>query len=466
MKFRVGRAGRRIVPALVLAVALLASACGGSSIPRGAVVLIRAHGDINDVMARYLDRTLGDAERAHASLAVIELDTPGGFEASMRQIVQRIERTTVPVAVWVAPSGARAASAGTFITMAAGIAAMAQGTNIGAASPISSTGGNIGGTLGKKITNDAAAQIRSLAEQHGRNADWAEQAVREAVSITAQQAVQLHVVDFLANDPSQLIDGANGRTALVAGRPEVVRIAQGTPRAQLTMSPVDRFLNLLSDPNLAFTFLVLGGVLLLFELFHPGAIAPGVAGAILLILAFFSLGVLGVNVAGAVLIGAAFVLFVAELMVGGFGALGLGGAVALVVGGLMLTGGSGRGPGVSPWTVVPLALAVAAFFSFVFSALLRARRRASVTGAEGMLGRNGVARTELAPDGYVAVQGERWRATAEDGPVSAGTPVIVVAVEGLRLRVRPRQPAAQFPPPAVTGREQPPEGSNPKGGSA
>ena len=364
----------------------------------------------------------------------------------MADIVKRINASEVPVIVYVAPSGGQAASAGTFITMAAHVAAMAPTTVIGAASPVGSGGEDIEGTLGEKITNDLAALIIGIAEERGRNAEWAEQAVREAIAANSREAVELNVVDFEA-PALEPVPGGAGDSVLeqAEGREVVVGAARRTVTLRLLDAPVvfndrtlvERFFSILSDPNIAFLLLSMGGLGILLELYNPGGLFPGIFGVIALVLAFFSLGTLPVNWAGVALIGLAFALFTAEVFVSGFGVLGIGGAVSLILGGLLLTSSSNPSFQVERWLVVGVAVIIAAFFSVIAGALLRSRRQAPFQmGADALIGRQAVARSALDPDGIVFVGGVRWQARAEGGPVAEGEEVTVTKIDGLKLTVR------------------------------
>jgi membrane-bound serine protease (ClpP class) len=420
---------------LAVALALLAAACGGPGGPEGAVHVLKANGDVNPVMERYIDRGIDEAEDAKAMAVVIELDTPGGFMSSMEDIVKRIEKDRIPVIVYVSPKGAKAASAGTFITMAANIAAMSPSTRIGAASPVGSSGEDIEGTLGKKVTEDAVAFAKSIANYRGRNAEWAEQAVREAVSATETEAVELNVVDLIADDLPSLLEAVDGREVQLVDR----SVALATRDAEIVhndMNFAERFLDIISDPNIAFLLLSLGSIALFFEIVHPGQIFPGVFGAIALIMAFFSLTVLPFNWAGLILIFLAFGLFVAEIFVTSGGILGIGGVVALILGGLLLTWGNPPEFQVNRWLIYGIAAAAGAFFLFVVTSLLRIRRQPAVMGIHTLIGRRAVARSPLDPNGMVFVDGEYWSATVEDGSVEQGEEVVVTAVEGLKLMVR------------------------------
>lgn len=422
--------------AAVFLIAGLVASCGRDQ-ESGAVHVIHAKGDIDPIMERYLDRALADAEKSNARAAVIELDTPGGLDVSMRAIVQRIERTNVPVIIYVAPSGGRAASAGTFITMAANIAAMAPNTSIGAASAINSDGSDIEGTLGKKVENDAVAFIRGIAELRGRNADWAEQAVREAVAVNQTQAVELHVVDFVANDLDDLLRQSEGRTVTL--RPGVtaeVSGLEGAPRIDVEMTVWERFLGFLANPTVASLLITLGFIGLIIEMGHPGIIVPGVAGAIAIMLGFLGFGVLPVDTVGLVLIALGLGMIALELFVPG-GILGGGGVVAIVLGGIIAFRDTPTELRPPIWLVVTVALTLAFVFAGISTALSKIRKMESSTGVGALVGKLAVARTELAPRGYVFIGGERWQAQLPDAErASVGDRLRIVGAEGLRLQVR------------------------------
>lgn len=409
--------------------------CASSIDQRNAVHVATLDGTIGPVTADYVKRTIGDAEDSDAVAIVLRLDTPGGLIDSTRDIVRRINSSEVPVIVYVWPSGGRAASAGTFITMAGHVAAMAPSTNIGAASPVAGGGEDIEGTLGKKVTEDAAAFARTTAEKRGRNVEWADQAVREAVSATETEALELNVIDFVAADLSHLLSEAEGRTVQLPQGPVTLRL-QNAPIVENNMTLVERFLLILSDPNIAFILLSLGLAAIAFEFLNPGALLPGVFGAIALLLAFFSLGTLPVNWAGVLLIVLAFGLFFAELLVAGFGVLGIGAVISLILGGLLLTSSNDPEFQVSKWLIYGLAGIIGVFFLMVVSAIIRSRRMPAATGAQTLIGRVAVTRSALEPEGQVFLEGERWLATAQDGPIREGERVIVTDVKGLRLGVR------------------------------
>ncbi len=376
---RSGMASRR--RRLTLAVALLLLgllvACAPSISEREAVHVLTYDGTVDPVMSGYIDRGIDEAERTDARAVVIRLDTPGGLVSSMAKIVKRINASEVPVIVYVSPSGGQAASAGTFITMAGHLAAMAPSTVIGAASPVGSGGEDIGGTLEEKITNDLAALIVGIAEERGRNAEWAEQAVREAIAANSREAVELNVVDFEAPTLESVLEQAEGRTVRVgeAGEPVILQLVDAPGGVVFNNTTlIEEFLAILSNPNIAFLLLSLGATAIFLELLNPGIFVPGIFGVIALVLAFFSLGTLPTNWAGVALIGLAFVLFAAEVFVSGFGALGIGGAVALILGGILLTSTSNPEFQVNRWLIYSLAVALAAFFIVVMGALMSSRR--------------------------------------------------------------------------------------------
>ena len=450
---------------LVLGVLLLAlglAGCARSIAEKHAVHVVTIDGIINPVMARYVEQAIGTAEKSDAAAVVLRLDTPGGLDSSMRDIVQRIESSRVPVITYVWPPGARAASAGTFITLAGNVAAMAPNTAIGAAHPVGSGGEDIPGTLGDKITNDAAAYITGIAKLRGRNADWAERAVRQSISADEEDAVRLNVVDLTAPDLPSLLSAVDGRSVELLTGSATLNVARA-PVVENNMTLVQQFLLILSDPNIAFILLSVGLAAIAIEFLNPGFILPAVVGSIALLLAFFSLGTLPVNWAGVLLILLAFALFFAELLVQGFGALGVGGIVALILGGLLLTSTSNPEFQVSRWLIYGWAAMIGVFFLMIMSAILRMRRMPSVTGAQALVGRAAVVRSPLDPNGQVFLQGERWQATSEEGPVEQGERVIVTGVRGLRLTVRRASSEAE-PAAPVAGSEPPDGGQSEEGG--
>jgi membrane-bound serine protease (ClpP class) len=457
-----GRAARRnaflLFGAVLLALGL--AGCAASTKEKNAVHVITVDGEINPVMARYVGSAIGAAEDSDAAAVVLRLDTPGGLDSSMRDIVQRIESSRVPVITYVWPPGARAASAGTFITLAGNVAAMAPNTTTGAAHPVGTGGQDITGTEGDKVTNDAAAYIIGIAKLRGRNATWAESAVRDSADVDDQQALQLGVVDLVSPDLPSLLAAVNGRSVDLLTGPTTLQVANA-PIVENNMSLIQRFLLVLSDPNIAFVLISLGLAGIAIEMIHPGFILPGVVGSIALLLGFFSLDTLPVNWVGVLLILLAFGLFVAEVFVQGFGVLGVGGIVSLILGGLLLTSTSNPEFQVSRWLIFGWAAVIALFFLMIVSTIIRMRRMPATTGPLALIGRTAVARSPLEPSGQVFLQGERWQATAEDPPVQMGEKVVVTSVRGLRLSVRRAPEGGKVEPPAGDDRpeaRQPEEG--------
>jgi|UniRef100_A0A7C1X1E8 membrane-bound serine protease (ClpP class) len=415
-------------------------------VPSGAAVgervyLVEVDGPITPVIADYVDRSLKQATDLGAEAVVIRLNTPGGLSSAMDDIVQDILQSPVPVVVYVAPEGARAASAGVFITYAAHIAAMAPATNIGSASPVLI--GQDGQTttpdetMQRKVVNDAVAKIRSLAERRGRNADWAEQAVREAVNITAEQAAALNVVDLVAPSLDALLEAVDGRTVTTTAG-EVTLRTKNAEVVPINMTVLERFFQILSDPNIAYILLSLGMLGLFFELANPGAILPGVLGGILLLLGLYALGTLDVNWAGVLLMGFAFLLFLIDLYVPTHGVLTLGGIISFALGSLLLLQ-SPANPAfqLSRSVIIAVTGTVAAVFLLLVYLVARAHARRPATGREALIGARAVVRRALEPEGLVFVEGELWRARSLSGPIPAGQSVRIVGMEGLVLLVEP-----------------------------
>jgi membrane-bound serine protease (ClpP class) len=420
--------------AALLGILLTALAAPAASEPRAPVALVTVDGVISPVTVRIVATAVARARSEHAAALVIQLDTPGGLERSMRSIVQEILSSEVPVVVYVAPTGARAASAGVFITMAANIAAMAPATNIGAAHPVAALGGSFDKEMTKKVENDAAAFARTIATTRGRNVEWAEKAVRQSVSATEREAVRLHVVDLIANSTTDLLEKIDGRVVKTS-RGEVVLRSRGAPVAPIGIGFRDRLLAIITDPNVAYVLMMLGMLGLFFELSNPGLILPGVIGGIALILAFFAFQSLPISYAGLLLILFGVVMLIAEVKITSHGVLAAGGVVAMLLGSLMLFDAPTAALRVSWWAIVPTVGLTAALFVVALAAGVRALARQPTTGAAGMIGGTGVARSALDPAGEVSFQGELWRAVAEGGPIAVGEAVRVTAVEGLTLKV-------------------------------
>jgi membrane-bound serine protease (ClpP class) len=353
----------------------------------------------------------------------------------MRDIIKRILISEVPVVIYVAPSGGRAASAGTFIAMAAHVAAMSPGTSIGAATPVQVGGGEGGNKdMERKVKNDAVSYIRSLASQRGRNADWAEKAVREGGSLGEEDALRMKVVDLIARDVDELLAKLEGRRVTVAGQTRALH-TRGAERHEVGPTWRQRLLSRITDPNIAYILFILGFYGLLFELSNPGSILPGVVGGICLLLAFLAFQALPVNLAGVFLIIFAMVLFAIEVKVQSNGILAAGGVAALLLGSLILLGGDTGVARVSLSVILTTVGATLAFFLFVVGAAYRAQRRQPTTGIQGLLGERGTALTDLGPTGQVFVHGEYWTATANE-PIARGATVVVERVDGLSLRVK------------------------------
>jgi len=419
--------------AAVLALAALLLAPAGAAAEPGFVARLDIEGVINPVTLRLVGVAIERAEAEGAQALLIQLDTPGGLERSMRGIVQRMLNARVPVIVYVGPTGARAASAGVFITMAAHVAVMAPATNIGAASPVA-LGGGADKTMMKKVENDAAAFIRSVALERGRNADWAEKAVRQAVSITEREAVRLRVVDLVADSVPDLLAKIDGRTVkTVAGT--VTLATRGARVKAIEIGFRDRFLNVITDPNVAYILMMLGMLGLFFELSNPGVILPGVVGGISLILAFFAFQSLPINYAGLLLILFGIVLFIAEIKVVSHGVLAIGGTISMALGSLMLFETPELGFRVSWWVMLPTVGMTAGVFVFALGAGVRALYGRQLLGPSGFIGLRGTVRERVAPEGQVLVQGELWRAVAAGEALEVGAEVRVVGVDGLTLRV-------------------------------
>ena len=418
---------------VVLAVLLLAGLAAGAAAPR-AVYVLRAVGSINPGLAEFMVEGIRLAERENAEALVIELDTPGGLETSMRQIVQAISNAKVPVVVYVSPRGARAASAGVFITMAADVAAMAPGTNIGAAHPVSIGMGKTNKTMEKKLVNDMVASGRSMAAERGRNADWLEKAIRQSVSIPATEAVKLKVVDLMADNLEDLLTKINGRKVEIRGKKLVLRTV-GVPVKEIPEGVRFRLLKHIADPNIAFILMMVGLAGLYFEFAHPGVVLPGVIGAICLLLAFFAFQTLPINIIGILLILLAFIFFILEFKIVSYGLLSVAGLVSLFLGGMMLFRGGEGGVDISWGVLIPTVVIISLFFILVAGIVFRSHLRRSMTGAAGMVGERGVVYTPLNPEGQVFVHGEYWQAVS-DAPIAQGEAVVVLEVEDLKLRVR------------------------------
>ena len=404
------------------------------------IVVVEVDGVITPVIADHVRDALDLAEREGHQALLVELDTPGGLDTSMRDIVQSFLNSRVPVIVHVSPQGARAASAGAIITFAAHVAAMAPGTSIGAATPIDLEGGD----LAQKVINDAASYAESIAEQRGRNVEFAIDAVREGRSVAANEALELGVVDLIARDRAELLEALDGRIVELSPGRNVTLGTAGAELVEVELGLARSVLQWLSDPNLAFLFISIGTLAILYELANPGFGGGAIVGVILLVLAFTALSVFPVNAAGVILLVLAAALFVAELFVPGIGVFAAGGTVALVLAGLFLF----RGPiGVDPIVLLPTAVVAGGGALALGRAAWRSRRLAGSTGAEGIVGSRGTVRSVEGDEALVFLQGAWWTARAADRTLRAGQRVRVVEMDGLRLVVEP-EPEPQPEPKA------------------
>lgn len=396
----------------------------------GEVRIIELEGPINPGAAAFLTRGLEDAEKQGVELIIIRLDTPGGLVPSMRTMVKRIMNSAVPVVVYVSPKGAGAASAGVMITVSAHVAAMAPGTNIGAAHPVGAGGKDIDKDMSEKVVNDMASYGRGIAQDKGKNADWVEKAIRESVSITAEEALEKKVIDLVAGDVDELLKLLDGREVeLKQGK--VTLKTKGLAKTTYEPGFRDAVLRIISDPNIAYILMMIGLAGLYFELSHPGAIFPGVIGAISLILAFYSFQTLPVNYAGLLLIALAVIFFIAEIKVASYGILSLGGIVSLTLGSIMLF----EDVGVSLRLMAPTIVLIGGFFVIVSTLAFRAYRAKPQSGVEGLIGEVGVVQKPIDPEGLVFVHGEYWRAVSSE-KLEPGEMVAVEEVTGLLLKVK------------------------------
>lgn len=422
------------VAILAMAFIPVAAARAAETAAQPVVVEIRLEGIVEPVSAEYVEHGIAYANRIHANAILLELGTPGGLGLSMRGIIQSIFSSQVPVITYVSPSGARAASAGFFILLAGDLAAMAPGTNAGAAHPVLLSGADVGKTEAAKMENDAAAYIRSIAERRGRNPQLAEAGVRESKSYTDSEALSGHLVDVIASTPQDLFTDFNGKTIKrINGTTTTLHLA-GARIDVYGMNSRERFLSRLADPNLAFILGAIGVILLYFEFTHPGMVLPGIAGAIAIVLALLGFNLLPINYVGAVLIVLALVLFALEAHITAHGLLAAGGVIAMLFGSLILIRSPWPGPHIHISTSLAVTLPVAVIVFFLVRAAVLALRQKTVTGPEGLVGETAVARTDLAPAGKVLVHGELWDARAAS-PVRAGESVRVEAVEGFTLVV-------------------------------
>jgi membrane-bound serine protease (ClpP class) len=411
---------------------------------RADVLELKLDDQITPASAEVIISAIERAEREGASALIITLNTPGGFDTAMREIISRMDSSRVPIIVYVAPSGARAASAGFIILIAADVAAMAPGTATGAAHPVSADGRDLDKTMSEKAVNDAAAFLRSHAEKRGRDAQVAESAIRESSSFTEREALDQHLIEIVARDEPDLLSQLEGRTITRVDGSQAVLHTANERLVAITPSIRQRLLLALADPRIAFILFTLGALCVYFEFQHPGAIVPGVVGTLSVVLALYGFHMLPINLLGVVLILVAIGLFVLEAKVGGFGVIALGGIVAAVVGSLVLIDVP------NPELRLPLKLVLAVvipfgiIFTFILRLAMRARRAKVTTGSSGMIGLTGKAETAIAPEGTIFVRGELWRARSKTG-IEPGATVRVTRMDGLTLDVEPEKDAAVIP---------------------
>ncbi len=396
------------------------------------VNLVTIDGPIGPISGRIIIKAIDKSVADSAEALVIELNTPGGLDEPMRDIITKILNSKVPVIVYISPSGSRAASAGAFITLSAHIAAMAPGTNIGAAHPVF-LGAQTDSVMSEKATHDAAAYIKSIANKRGRNTEWAEKAVRESISETEYDALKLNIIDLVADDLRKLLDECDGKSVSLPSGEKILE-TKGIEVKRIEISLRDRILEIISNPNIAYLLYAIGMLGIFFEFSNPGAIYPGIVGAISLILAFFAFQTLPINYAGLLLMVLALIFFVAEIKVTSYGALTIGGIISMLLGSLMLIESPAPYMRVSLSIIIIVVAATALFFIFAVGMGLRAQRRKTTTGDKGMVGMKGVARTKLDPEGSVFVHGEIWKAVS-DQTIKKGEKIKVVEVEDLTLKV-------------------------------
>ena len=429
---RKDRQGRTLIPLLLLGLSLLFPVSGKAG--EGAFVsVVRIEGIISASTSEFMISAIHQAQREGAEALVIELDTPGGLDISMREILKEMLGSPTPIVVYVSPSGARAASAGVFITIAAHVAAMAPGTNIGAAHPVSMGGEKMDKEMSKKVVNDAAAYLRSISEQRGRNAKWAEEAVRRSVSATEKEALNLRIIDLVSPSLEDLLSKIDGR-AVKTPKGTVTLHTKGMPVKRMEMGFRDKVLKVISDPTIAYIFLILGFYGLFFELSNPGSILPGIVGGIFLILAFFAFQSLPVNYAGLLLILFAMILFLAEVKVMSHGLLTTGGIISMILGSLMLVDSPIPSLRISRTVILVAVLVTTGFFVFVVTKGLHIQMKKPTTGREGLVGEVGVVRSRIDLEGQIAVRGEIWAAFCDEA-VEAGEKVRVLEVVGLKVKV-------------------------------
>lgn len=420
----------KIINLLIFIIILLPSS---SLYAQNEINVLKVEGIISPVVAEYITGGIDKASNRNSIALIIQMDTPGGLDKSMRIIIKKILNSEIPIIVYVAPSGSRAASAGTYITLAAHIAAMAPGTNMGAATPVALGASKIDEEMKKKLQNDAAAYIRSIAEKRGRNSKWAEEAVRKSVSISETEALKKGVIDLIANDLSELLKKIDKKKVTIGSKTYTIN-TKGVKIEYIDMEWRQKILSVISNPNIAFLLIILGFYGLFFELSNPGVVFPGLIGAIALILGGYALQLLPINYAGLLLIILAIIMFLLEIKVVSYGALTMGGIASMVIGSIMLIDSPLPFLRISLKIIIPMALATAAFFFFLFGAAIRTHQKKAVTGTEGLMGEVGIAQEDIEKGGNVFIHGEIWDAIS-NMPLKKGEKIKVIKVKGLKLFV-------------------------------
>ncbi|WP_293442363.1 nodulation protein NfeD [Persephonella sp.] len=401
---------------------------------RSDVVVGSWNDPVSPVMADYVKRLVKEAEKKKAKLIVLQLDTPGGLESAMRNVIKSMMNTYIPFVVYVYPSGARAASAGAIITVSADIAAMAPSTNIGSASPVQMTGRDVNETMKKKIVNDMVAFVRSIAEEKGRNTKLIEQMITKSLNLSAKEALKKGVIDVVAEDLNDLLKKINGKTVKKMNAQIKINISENEKIVKVEKGFREKLLSILANPTLAYLLLMIGFYGIFFELYNPGSIIPGVVGAISILLALYALNTIDVNWLGVLLIILGILFFVLELITPTFGALAVSGVIALLIGSIILIDPSSPYGDIPLRVIIPVVIFSAVFFLSVAFLGLKAQMKKSITGKEGMIGKIGVAETDINPEGKVFVEGEIWDAYS-DTTLKKGDKVKIISVEGLKLKV-------------------------------
>ncbi|MFC1918443.1 nodulation protein NfeD [Chloroflexota bacterium] len=420
----------------LLAGGLLPTIAGADS---RSVHVLTVDGTIVPVMGDYIERGIDRAEDENAIACIIELNTPGGLLDTTETIVQKIMNANVPIVVYVTPRGAWAASAGTFITMSAHIAAMTPSTTIGAAHPVAGSGEEIPEEQLRKVTEFSAKWMKTIAEERDRNVEEAQLAVTESKSFTDTDALNTNLIDLRANNLEDLLAEINGRKVVLANGAELSIDTTDYSIIRDEMSVIERFLLAISNPNIAYILLSVGTIGIIAEIYNPGTFFPGITGAISLLLAFYSLGVLDANLGGILLVLLGFGLFIAEMLTTTFGVFTAGGIVALTLGSFMLFPGEGRLFQINPWLIAVVVIAIATAFIFIIQRVIRAHHHQASTGWEELIGKTAIVKAALNPEGIVLFRGERWTAVSEEGPVEPGETVIINKVDSLKLYVTKKQ---------------------------